>query len=127
YLTPFDHWIKETMRVKNYFRYADDMVILSPNKRELHDLFTAISSYLATELKLTIKGNHRIFPVASCGIVFLGYAYFHTHTLLRKTIKKSFARAVAGNKNKASIASYLGWAKYANTKNLIKKLFNETI
>ena len=30
YLTYFDHWIKECKSVKHYFRYADDIVILSP-------------------------------------------------------------------------------------------------
>lgn len=32
YLTYFDHWIKEEKRIKYYFRYADDIVILSNNK-----------------------------------------------------------------------------------------------
>jgi RNA-directed DNA polymerase len=29
YLTYFDHWIKEVKGVEYYFRYADDLVILS--------------------------------------------------------------------------------------------------
>jgi RNA-directed DNA polymerase len=41
---------------------------------------------------------------------------------MRKRIKQSFARAVAKNKPRSSIASYLGWAKHCNSKNLIKKL-----
>ncbi len=36
YLTYFDHWIKEVLRVKNYFRYADDLVLLSDDKGQLH-------------------------------------------------------------------------------------------
>lgn len=32
YLTYFDHWLKEVKKVKYYFRYADDMVILSDSK-----------------------------------------------------------------------------------------------
>jgi len=32
YLTYFDHWMKENKRVKYYFRYADDLVILSDSK-----------------------------------------------------------------------------------------------
>lgn len=37
-LTPFDHWIKEVKKIKNYFRYLDDMVILGATKEELHRL-----------------------------------------------------------------------------------------
>src|ERR1700741_3403495 len=40
YLTGFDHWIKEVKKVKNYFRYADDLVILSSNKAYLHALLS---------------------------------------------------------------------------------------
>ena len=56
------------------------------------------------------------------GIDFVGYKFFHTHTLLRKGIKKNFARMMAKNINAQSIASYMGWAKHCNSKHLIKKL-----
>src|SRR5690625_7569319 len=35
YLTYFDHWIKQVVGVKYYYRYADDMVILLDSKEEL--------------------------------------------------------------------------------------------
>lgn len=127
YLTGFDHWIKEVIKVQYYFRYADDIVILSDSKPYLHALRAEIGIYLAEILNLDIKGNYQVFPVERRGIDFLGYKFFHTHTLLRKTIKKSFARAVSRNASKESIASYRGWAKHANTINLIKKLTNEKI
>lgn len=122
YLAYFDHWVKEDLCVKYYFRYADDIVILLDNKAELHRLRAAISEYLACKLKLEVKDNYQVFPVAERGIDFLGYVFYHTHTLLRKSIKQSFARAVAKGKGPQSLASYRGWAKHANTKNLLKKL-----
>ena len=42
YLTYFDHWLKENKRVKYYFRYADDIVILADNKQYLHALLSDI-------------------------------------------------------------------------------------
>jgi RNA-directed DNA polymerase len=63
-----------------------------------------------------------VFPVAARGIDFVGYKFYHTHTLLRKSIKQSFARMLARRKNNASIASYYGWAKHCNSKTLLKKL-----
>lgn len=122
YLTYFDHWIKENKRVRHYFRYADDIVILAANKTELHAILADIKEYLNTILKLQVKGNYQIFPVAARGIDFVGYRFYHTHTLLRKTIKKNFARMVARRKNPASIASYKGWAKHCNSNHLLKKL-----
>lgn len=127
YLTYFDHWIKEQKQVKYYFRYADDLVILSSNKPYLHSLLADIKDYLLTNLKLEVKGNYQVFPVAARSIDFVGYRFYHTHTLLRKSIKKSFAKAIKKNKPKESIASYLGWAKHCNSKNLINKLLNEKL
>lgn len=128
YLSYFDHWIKETKRIKHYFRYADDIVILSDNKECLHELLSHIKAYLTLNLKLEVKGNYQIFPVASRGIDFVGYKMFHTHTLLRKSIKKAFARMLKRRNNKASIASYKGWLMHCNSKNLIRKLLpNENI
>ncbi len=122
YLTYFDHWIKEVKRVKYYFRYADDIVILSDNKSSLHELLAEIKTYLHSNLKLIVKQNYQVFPVKSRGIDFVGYRFYHTHTLLRKSIKKSFARMITSRNNPASIASYYGWAKHCNSKNLLKKL-----
>jgi hypothetical protein len=122
YLTYFDHWIKEILNVKYYFRYADDIVILMDNKVTLHRILAMIKEYLSIELKLQVKGNYQIFPVEKRGIDFVGYVHYHTHTLLRKSIKKRFARAVSRNKKQTTVAAYWGWAKHADTKHLIKKL-----
>lgn len=128
YLTYFDHWIKEDLQIKHYFRYADDIVILSSSKEHLHQVLAQIKQYLNTNLKLQIKSNYQIFPVAARGIDFVGYVHFHTHTLLRKSIKKRMVKAFKKRKNKSTIAGYLGWTKHANTKNLMKKLLpNDSI
>lgn len=125
YLAYFDHWLKEEKQVKYYFRYADDLVILAPDKSSLHKLLAEIKEYLHTNLKLTVKSNYQIFAVKARGIDFVGYVHYHTHTLMRKSIKKNFARMLARRPNKASIASYNGWAKHCNSTHLLKKLLNE--
>jgi len=128
YLTYFDHWLKEQKKVKYYFRYADDIVILHHDKAYLHRALLGITKYLQVKLKLQVKGNHQIFPVKDRGIDFVGYVHYHSHVLLRKSIKQSFARKVAKGINPLSKASYLGWAKHCNSRNLIKKLLpNEVI
>jgi retron-type reverse transcriptase len=127
YLTYFDHWMKEDRKVKYYFRYADDLVILSDNKPYLHQLLSDIRTYLDEKLKLIVKDNYQIFPVSSRGIDFVGYVFYHTHTRLRKSIKKNFARMIFKNRNSKSIASYYGWAKHCDSKHLMKKLLNEHV
>jgi len=122
YLSYFDHWIKEDRKVKYYFRYADDLVILAPDKPYLHQLLSDIRTYLHDNLKLTVKQNYQIFPVESRGIDFVGYVFRHTHVLLRKSIKQRFARMLKRRRNPQSIASYNGWASHCNSKNLMKKL-----
>lgn len=123
YLTYFDHWLKEVKQVRYYFRYADDLVILHSDKQYLHTLLADITEYLKVQLHLTVKENYQVFPVASRGIDFVGYRFFHTHCLLRKTIKQNFARMIARRPNKLSIASYYGWAVHANCTNLLNTLF----
>lgn len=125
YLTYFDHWIKEQKGVQYYFRYADDIVILSQDKETLHRLLFALREYLQDNLKLYIKRNYQIFPVSSRGIDFVGYRLYHTHVLLRKSIKKRFAKAVRNVKSRKSIASYKGWTKHADCINLERKLLGE--
>jgi len=123
YLSYFDHWIKETKRVKYYYRYADDLVILDSNKDNLHALLCDIKTHLS-HLKLSVKENHQVFPVDARGIDFIGYVFFHTHVKLRKQIKKNFARKLARNPDHASKPSYLGWLGHCNAKHLTKKLLS---
>lgn len=127
YLTYFDHWIKENKAVKYYFRYADDLVILSSDKNYLHELQAEITKYLKERLNLTVKDNYQVFPVEARGIDFVGYVFRHSHTRMRKTIKQSFARKLKNDASRESIASYIGWAKHCNSKHLVKKLLHEKL
>lgn len=126
YLTYLDHWIKEDLGINYYFRYADDFVILGSEKSKLHDIHGQIRYFLKEILNLDLKTNRGPFPV-NLGIDFGGYKHYPGYTLLRKSIKQSFARAVKSTKSQASIASYMGWAKHANSKHLIKKLLHEKL
>lgn len=122
YLTGFDHWIKQKKGVKYYFRYADDVVILASNKQDLHQLRSEICEYLREFLKLEVKDNYQVFPVASRGIDFVGYVFFHTHTRIRKSIKQNFARMAMRRNNWLSFSAYNGWLSHAKARHLVKKI-----
>lgn len=124
YLTYFDHWLKEVKKVKFYFRYADDIVILSNDKQYLHQLLAEMREYLDINLKLEIKNNHQVFPVKSRGIDFVGYVFYHTHVRLRKGIKKSFGRMMYRRRNRSSFSSYNGWVMHCDGKHLMKRLLS---
>ena len=134
FMAYFDHWLKETKGVKYYWRYADDIVILAPNKDVLHSLLHEIRAYLRDNLNLKVKRNYQVFPVDSRGIDFLGYVFYHSHTLLRKSIKQKLCRRVAKlNKRKVAptkeqykqqICSWWGWCKYCDSIHLMNKLQN---
>lgn len=130
YLTGLDHWIKETLRCKHYFRYCDDLVILHEDKEFLHKARVEIEEKLK-ELKLTLKSNWQVFPVDVRGVDFLGYRFYKTHTLLRKRVAKQMVKRLIAVKNKADtmepakliscVMSYYGWQKHANAWNLFTK------
>lgn len=65
-------------------------------------------------LKLEIKGNYQVFPVSSRSIDWIGYKHYHTHTLIRKSIKRKYIK----NKIKQNHNS---WLIHCNSKNLVNK------
>ncbi|MEM7550865.1 MAG: RNA-directed DNA polymerase [Bacteroidota bacterium] len=124
YMTYFDHWVKEHLKARYYYRYADDIVILSGDKTHLHHLRFEIDRYLSENLRLQVKENYQVFPVESRGIDFVGYVFYHSHIRIRKSIKKNFARKLKKNPEHESIPSYMGWLSHCNASHLTKKLVN---
>lgn len=130
YLSYFDHWIKEEKKIRYYFRYADDIVILHYNKKYLHSLLIDIKKYMLNILMLNVKDNWQVFPVDVRGIDFVGYVFRHTHVMLRKSIKVTWSRRIGELKKNnlpkkyiaQKISCYEGWAKHCNGINLTMSL-----
>lgn len=129
YLSYFDHWVKEELKVNYYFRYADDMVFLSHSKEYLHSLLVQINDYLSENLNLCLKGNYQVFPIEERGLDFVGYVIRHDYVLIRKSIKTKFTRKARRLKKKGvdektfkqKTSGWYGWCKHANAINLLKK------
>lgn len=129
YLSELDHLCKEELKCKFYYRYADDIVILSDNKDFLHKVLIYIKLYVHA-IGLKVKDNYQIYPVNSRGINFVGYVFYHTHTLIRKSIKYKIIRLVNSYLNreidrkefKVRMCAYYGWLKHADAKNLLYKI-----
>ena len=116
-LRSLDRYIKQELRVKHYFRYADDMLILSDSKQDLHRIMWGIGNFLWYNLKLELKENRKIGRVKD-GIDMGGYVFFPGYTKVRKSIKKSMIKK---RHNPTSMASYMGIMKHCNSHNLINK------
>lgn len=129
FLAHFDHYVKEVLRVKYYYRYVDDIVVLGADKAELRRIFYAIRERLAAQ-KLRVKDNWQIFPVEARGLDFLGFVFRHGYVRLRKRIKRNLFRTLAHLRKvckttkeiRLAVASYIGWLKYTNSRNLINTL-----
>lgn len=120
YLSDLDHWIKEVLGVRYYYRYCDDLVLLDGDKGRLHDWRKRIDAYLAEKLRLGLKETWQVFPVDARGLDFLGYRFFHGYTLVRKSIVKAFKRKLKAG-NPRTRAAYNGWFIWADTYRLRQK------
>lgn len=138
YLSKFDHWLKQSHRIKYVVRYMDDIVIVHKSKKYLHKLFRKIKSYLNEFLELEIKKNWQIFPIHARGIDFVGYRHFSTHKLLRKSIAKRYKKRMMEINNAIctdnlkepawrSAQSYKGWTNGCDSFGLRTKYLNPNI
>lgn len=117
YLSKFDRWVKEELRVKHYYRFADDFLILHHDSRFLKEISWRIMHYLHYNLKLRVRYSD-IFNIERRPLDYCGYIHYRTHVLLRKETKKKFIKS---RHKPASVASYLGMLKWCDSKHLIYK------
>lgn len=86
FLSDFDHWAKEELRIKRYIRYVDDMVILADSKDELVAIRDLIVQKLAID-GLTIHPKKIRLAPTSAGIPFLGYVTWPNHISAGKYVR----------------------------------------
>lgn len=122
YLSPLDHYVKDQLGVKFYYRYCDDIVVLSSHKGYLKWVLREIKQFAARVLGLTVKDTVQLFEVEKIGIDFLGYRFFHNYRKLRKSIKQQFCRSmkkIKSDKRKQEIlAAYKGWCEHGNCRRI---------
>jgi RNA-directed DNA polymerase len=122
-LNPFDHWLKDEKKVRLYFRYCDDFVIIHESKQYLHGLRQEIESTLKG-YGFILKLNWQVSPISDRGIDFLGYRFWPYKTKLRKTTLKNFEHRLKCRRmtlNEAmrlrdAIGTYKGWLKYCGNR-----------
>lgn len=132
YMNEVDQRVKHMYKITDYIRYCDDFLLFSNDKKQLNNILKDMESYINIELKLKLSKKD-IFPT-SRGVDFLGYRHFKGYILVRKStakrVKKRIAKLpkqykkgkITKEQYKSSLASTLGWLKWANSYNLRKSL-----
>jgi len=116
YLNQLDQFIKHELKVKHYVRYADDFVILSPDKPQLENLLPPISSFLQTNLQLQLHPHKIFLQTIASGVDFLGWVNFADHRVLRTVTKRRMWWRLKVVQNKPETTrSYLGMLRHENT------------
>jgi RNA-directed DNA polymerase len=125
YLSAFDHFVKEILKVKYYYRYCDDILVFDNTSSKLHTIKRKILELLSL-LKLKANQNHRVVKIKD-GIPFIGFSFFHVMTRLAKRNSGNFKQKVLFVKKNhhrlkhkivSVVMSYWGLVKYTNTKSL---------
>lgn len=133
YLNELDQYAKQTLHVKRYLRYMDDVVVLHEDKRYLWSLKDQIDQFITDHLSLKLN-NKTMVRTVSQGVEFVGFRVWTTHKKLRKKsalkmkrrlgyLQRAYARGdVDLQEVNCSVQSYIGIMKHCDSHNLKTKL-----
>lgn len=132
YLNELDQYATRKLKIKNYYRYMDDIVILARNKNEAKEYLNEIKEFLQKKLELELNDKTNIFK-AKQGVNFCGYKINEYRLKVRNKGKNKFKKKVKnllkeikdGNISSKDARQYLtghlGYFEIANTYNLKQK------
>ncbi len=135
YLDELDYFIKHRLKVKDYFRYADDFVFIHRDKEYLANLIPVIQDFLLTDLVLELHPAKVEIRKFNQGIDFLGYVILPHYLALRTKTKKRMFKKLAQRRAQflngeidefsfnQTIQSYLGILKHCQSYKLKKKVW----
>lgn len=129
-----DQYIKHTLRIKYYFRYMDDSVILYKDKKELKEILDKIILFLRNNLHLELNSKTNIFK-SKQGVNYCGYQINEYRMKIRRKGKVRLKRKVnklklkiknkelTSTEAKRYLCGHMGYLKYADVYNLSNKVF----
>jgi retron-type reverse transcriptase len=133
YMHELDTFVNQELRTGAYVRYADDVLLFSDEKAQLHAWREAIGSFL-TRLRLVLHDRKtQIYPTAT-GIPFLGFRLYLDHRRLKRPnvirfkrrMRRLFHRFADGeipmDRVHASINGWVAHAAHGSTYKLREQL-----
>ena len=134
YLHEIDTYIKHKLKIKYYYRFMDDSIILVKTKKEAKETLENIRKYLWQNLELELNSKTQIFK-SKQGVNFCGYKINEYRLKIRdkgkrklkekvKHLKKKIKEGkVTSSEAKKYLSGHLGYIKIANVKNLTERIF----
>lgn len=113
FLEPLDHFIESLPGVKYITRHMDNITLLGPNKKKLHQAVELINGYLENNLGLTMKETWQVYRTTFTAktekkhrllaedkkrlqkprmVSAVGYRFAHSHTIMRRRNFLRFTR-----------------------------------
>lgn len=123
----FERYVNEGLR--HYSRFADNIVIKHSDKTFLHIMVQLAIQTLRDDYLVEVNKSWNVRPTWM-GNDVCGYVFHHEYTKLRKRNKQALCRQVAKLRKKGysegditlKVASRVGFASHADTKNLLNTL-----
>jgi RNA-directed DNA polymerase len=137
YLGGLDHFIKETLHVKPYLRFMDDMLLFSNSLEELKNQKAAIEEFSWTALRLKLRHNATRLSAVCVGVPFLGFRLWPAMIRLSKTTTKRVCRKlknieyrymadeISDEKAARCAQSVIAWVSTARTTRLMQSYYSE--
>lgn len=134
YYNEVDQYIKHKLKVKYYYRYMDDSVILMQKKEDIKKVKEQIERFIEKNLKLQFNKKTNIFK-SKQGVNFCGYKINEYRLKLRDKGKRKLKRKIKKLKLKIKngeidskeakkyLCGHFGYMLNANVYNLINKYF----
>lgn len=91
YLSGVDRFIMETMKVRGFARYMDDMIWWCNDKRSATNVLAGVKSFVRDTRMLEIKDAVQINR-SDRGVPFCGYRIFPCYTRLSRRRMRRYAR-----------------------------------
>lgn len=89
YLSPFDHFVKHSLKVKCYVRYMDDVILFIDSPLKMNHWKVQISQLLLETLHLKLHPTKEYLQRSQQGADYLGYKIYPHYLHLRtRNIKK---------------------------------------
>lgn len=118
YLDPLDKFVKHCLKIKNYIRFCDDIILVREDPN-FGFWSRAIADFAHNELSLKLKIGRMV--KLKQGFDWLGYVLLPYHRVLRTKTKRRMLRRLGEKSGKPefnqSLQSYLGVLKHCSSYN----------
>ncbi|MDD2934869.1 MAG: reverse transcriptase/maturase family protein [Candidatus Pacebacteria bacterium] len=142
YMNELDQFAKHNLKIKYYFRYVDDILIIDEDPKQLENWKNQINIFLKTKLEIHLHPKKSKLRSIYKGINFVGFIIKPNYLIIRKRTISNLKRKLWQfnqffvkkdyiiSKNQlekilAVINSYYGHFKHANTYNLKKSIYQK--